>query len=164
MKKTETPFWKVKTLEQMTRREWESLCDGCGRCCLEKLENRKTGKVFFTSVACRYLDTDTCRCKAYERRRQAAPWCLILSWRLIPKIRWLPRTCAYRLLSEKKELAWWHPLVSGDPNTVREAGIWVGGKIVSSEYVHPDDLENFIVDWKLWENLGVDLEKKILPG
>jgi len=153
------PFWKTKTLAEMTHAEWESLCDGCGRCCLEKLENRKTGKVNFTSVSCRYLDTKSCRCTVYHRRREAAPWCLSLVPGLVPKIRWLPKTCAYRRVAEGKALEGWHPLVSGSLLTVHEAGISVGDKVVSSEYVHPDDLENFIVDWKIWEKIGMELKK-----
>ena len=125
------PFWKTKTLAEMTRAEWESLCDGCGRCCLEKLENRKTGKVHFTSVACKYLDTKSCRCDVYQRRREAAPWCLSLSPGMVPKIRWLPKTCAYRRVAEGKALEGWHPLVSGSPLTVHEAGISAQGKVTS---------------------------------
>lgn len=161
MKLTELkyPFWKTKALAAMTLTEWESLCDGCGRCCLEKLENRKTGKVHFTSVACRYLDTKNCRCTVYLQRREAAPWCLSLDPDLVPKIRWLPQTCAYRRVAEGKELEGWHPLVSGSPLTVHEAGISIVDKVISSEYVHPDDLENFIVDWKVWEKLGMELKK-----
>jgi uncharacterized cysteine cluster protein YcgN (CxxCxxCC family) len=150
-------FWKTKTLEEMTRSEWESLCDNCGRCCVEKLEDKKTGKVFFTNVACRFLDLQKCRCTSYENRKAIAPWCLILTPQLVPMIRWLPKSCAYRVISEKRELAWWHPLVSGDLDSVHRAGISVSGKVISSEHVHPDDLANFIVDWKVWKDLGAGL-------
>ena len=129
--------------------EWEALCDGCGRCCVEKLENKKTGKVYFTNVSCRYLDPRKCSCTAYHKRRKTAPWCLHLTPRLVSKIRWLPQSCAYRLLREGKELAWWHPLVSGRPETVHQAGISVSGRVISSLYVHPDDLANYVVDWQM---------------
>ncbi len=151
------PFWKKKTLEQMTRTEWESLCDGCGRCCVEKLENKKTGKVYFTNVSCKYLDTRQCSCTAYDQRREKAPWCLSLTPEMVPKIRWLPKSCAYHLVYEKKELAWWHPLVSGRRETVHKAGVSVSGKVISAEYVHPDDLVHYVVDWNLWKHLGSGL-------
>ena len=157
MAEREQPFWKTKMLDKMSKAEWESLCDACGRCCVEKFENRKTGKVYFTNVACRYLDMQSCRCNAYQRRRKAAPWCLILTPELIPKIRWLPRTCAYRRIYLKKDLKWWHQLLSGSPETVHQAGISVRGKVISSLYVHPEDLENYIVDWKFWGQMGSGL-------
>ena len=161
MTKFDRSFRKTQSLAQITRTQWESLCDGCGRCCVEKFENRKTGKVYFTSVACRFLDMQSCRCSAYHRRKKEAPWCLILTAELVPKIGWLPQTCAYRLVFEKKELYRWHPLISGSSETVHEAGISVRGKVISSQYVHPDDLENYIVDWKVWGRLGSDLKDKI---
>ncbi|MBN1931776.1 MAG: YcgN family cysteine cluster protein [Desulfobacterales bacterium] len=152
------PFWKIKPLSEMTRKEWESLCDGCGRCCLEKLENKKTGKVYYTNVACPLLDPETCRCKSYKDRKALMPFCLSLTPENINKFRWLPGSCAYRLLAEGKELAWWHPLVSGNADTVRQAGISVCGKVISSEHIHPDDLENYIVDWKIWTRHAQTLE------
>jgi uncharacterized cysteine cluster protein YcgN (CxxCxxCC family) len=161
MNKLEQPFWKKKTLDKMSKAEWESLCDGCGRCCVEKFENRKTGKVYFTNVACRFLDRQSCRCSAYPRRKKEAPWCLILTAELVPKFGWLPRTCAYRLVSQKKELCRWHPLISGRSETVHEAGISVRGKVISSQNVHPDDLENYIVDWEVWGQLGSGLKDQI---
>lgn len=153
------PFWETKSLAEMNRQEWDALCDGCGRCCVEKLEDKKTGKVFFTNVACRYLDLETCRCKVYRNRKSAAPWCLILTPKLVPMIRWLPETCAYRIVHEQRKLQWWHPLLSKDPLTVHQAGISAVGKVISSEYVHPDDLANFIVDWRVWKDLGRALPK-----
>ena len=160
MTQSDKTFWKTKSLFDMTKAEWESLCDGCGRCCVEKFENRKTGKVYFTSVACRYLDTKTCRCTVYRHRKTNAPWCLTLKPEMVPKIRWLPQTCAYRLVFMKKDLYRWHPLVSGSPQTVHEAYVSVRGKVISSQYVHPDDLEKYIVDWKIWGGLGSDLEEE----
>ncbi len=141
----EPPFWEVKSLSEMTSSEWESLCDGCGRCCLNKLENEETGEVFHTDVACRLLDPDTCRCASYDDRKRYVPDCQILTFRNLKKYSWLPATCAYRLLDEGDTLYWWHPLVSGDPDTVHTAGISVRGRIVSER--DTDDLENHVVSW-----------------
>ncbi|MEZ7844584.1 MAG: YcgN family cysteine cluster protein [Rhodospirillales bacterium] len=139
------PFWKQKTLLEMTKPEWESLCDGCGRCCLNKLENEDTLEIYHTNVACRLLDMETCKCSSYPDRKRFVPECQILTARNLKKYPWLPSTCAYRLLSEGHDLAWWHPLVSGDPETVNEAGISVRGRIVSER--DTKDLENHIVSW-----------------
>ena len=139
-------FWKTKPLEKMTAAEWESLCDGCGRCCLEKLEDQDTGEVFYTSVACRFMDIQTCRCSVYEKRAALAPECLFLTPEKVRAIAWLPVTCAYRLLAEGKELRWWHPLVSGDPDTVHRAGISVRDKIISARHADPDHLDAYIID------------------
>ena len=142
------PFWKVKTLEQMSVSEWESLCDRCGRCCLHKLRYEETGELAFTNVACRLLDLNTCRCGDYARRRQHVPDCLHLTPQALEEIDWLPPSCAYRRLAEGRDLAWWHPLVSGDPNTVHEAGVSVRGRVQGSEDDIPDaDLEDHIVRW-----------------
>jgi hypothetical protein len=144
----DTPFWKRKTLEQMTAREWESLCDGCGRCCLNKLEEEGTEKIFFTDVACKLLDHDTCRCTDYRNRLKKVPDCVGLTPAEVRSLDWLPPTCAYDLLAKGKDLYWWHPLVSGDPETVHAAGISVRGRVGASESQVPDDqLENWIVSW-----------------
>ncbi|HKI74916.1 MAG TPA: YcgN family cysteine cluster protein [Pseudomonadales bacterium] len=140
------PFWKTTALADMSREEWESLCDGCARCCLHKLEDVDTGEVHYTSVACRYLGDD-CRCGHYPRRHRLVPDCVVLTPRRVREFKWLPTTCAYRLLAEGKDLAWWHPLVSGDPDTVHSAGISVQGKTVDERYVHPDDYEARIIRW-----------------
>ena len=124
------PFWKRKQLSEMTRDEWESLCDGCGRCCLNKLENETTGEILHTEVACRLLDPETCRCASYDDRKRYVPDCQILTAKNIRRYQWLPSTCAYRVLYEGGDLAWWHPLVSGDPETVHTAKISVRGRIV----------------------------------
>jgi len=136
-------FWETKRLEELTPDQWEALCDGCGRCCLEKLENRKTGKVYFTAVACHLLELSTCRCLGYESRFQQVPDCLKLSPRNIHG-KWLPSTCAYRLLKEGRNLPDWHPLISGDPDSVHAAGISVRNFAVSGENIQPDQLELFI--------------------
>ena len=139
------PFWKTKGLADMSRQEWESLCDGCGRCCLNKLENEATGEIYYTDVACRLLNTETCACMSYADRKRYVPECQILSPRMVRKLGWLPSTCAYRLVDEGKDLYWWHPLVSGDPETVHYAGISVRGRVVSER--DTDDLENHVVGW-----------------
>lgn len=140
------PFWKRKKLEEMTREEWESLCDGCARCCLYKLEDEDTGEIYYTRVVCRLLDTYRCRCTAYENRTTLMPTCLVLNPDMVRQLRWMPKTCAYRLVAEGKDLAWWHPLVSGDPNTVHEAGISVRWSTLAEKDVDMDNLEDYITE------------------
>ena len=142
---SERPFWRRKTLSEMTPEEWESLCDGCGKCCLHKLEDIQSGEVDYTNVACRLLDLERCRCTRYAERKRLVPDCLVLSPRAVNRVSWLPTTCAYRLVAEGKDLEWWHPLVSGDPETVHEAGISVRGRAVSERNAGP--LEDHIVTW-----------------
>ncbi len=141
----DAPFWKTKALEDMTAEEWESLCDGCGRCCLLKLEDVDTGEISYTDIACRLLDLDACRCTDYARRREREPACMRVTPEVARSGGWLPSTCAYRLLGENRELPWWHPLVSGDPATVHEAGISVRRRVVrESRGLDPEDR---IVTW-----------------
>ena len=140
------PFWKSKSLEKMTTSEWESLCDGCGKCCLLKLLNDETEQIHYTSLACKLLDTDTCRCSNYENRKKWVPDCLILR-PLSPEIvRILPSTCSYRLLYLGKDLPNWHPLITGDKNSTTDADMSVAGKVISEAHIHPDDIENYIID------------------
>lgn len=141
------PFWEAKQLSEMNGQEWESLCDGCARCCLHKLENEDTAEVFYTSVVCRYLNQQSCRCRDYENRNRNVPDCVHLTLDNINEFRWLPDTCAYRLLSEGKSLPEWHPLVSGSKQTVIEAGVSVTGKVTDERYVHPEGYEEHIIHW-----------------
>ncbi len=118
----------------MTPNEWESLCDRCGLCCLHKLEDENSGKVIYIGIACEFLDTENCQCLVYENRHFAAPDCIALTQKNIRQIKWLPDTCAYRRLAEGRRLEWWHPLLSGDPATVHQAGISVRNKVTSGKY------------------------------
>jgi uncharacterized cysteine cluster protein YcgN (CxxCxxCC family) len=133
------PFWKTKSLEQMTREEWESLCDGCGRCCLHKLRHEETNEL------CRLLDLDSCRCTDYPRRQRRVPDCVSLTPEALKEIDWLPPSCAYRRVRDGKGLAWWHPLVSGDPETVHQAGVSVRGRAISER--RAGALEDHIAAW-----------------
>jgi uncharacterized protein len=154
----EVPFWRAKSLAEMTDEEWESLCDGCGRCCLVKLEEAaadgkpqpKNPRIYFTDVGCRLLDTEACRCRDYANRTAHVSDCVRLTPEVVAEIGWLPPSCAYRLLADGRELYWWHPLVSGDPATVHAAGISVRGRVRASEdEVAASALEDRIVGWPL---------------
>jgi uncharacterized protein len=144
---SDIPFWKTKSLEQMNRAEWESLCDGCGRCCLNKLEDEDTGHFIYTRAACKLLDLKTCQCTDYPNRARRVPDCVTLTPEVVDGLGWLPESCAYRLLDEGKSLPWWHPLVSGSKETVGEAGISVAGQAYSETGIMVDELIDHM--WKL---------------
>jgi hypothetical protein len=140
-------YWERKRLDEMTRAEWEALCDGCGKCCLNKLEDADTGEVVLTRVACRLFDDATCRCGQYEIRHQFVPECIVLTPETIPDhLYWLPATCAYRLLYEGRPLYDWHPLISGDPTSVHEAGVSVRDRTVPEFAVDEDDWEDHVIE------------------
>jgi uncharacterized cysteine cluster protein YcgN (CxxCxxCC family) len=144
----EIPFWKRKSLREMTGAEWESLCDGCGRCCLSKLEEEGTGRIYFTDIGCRLLDGQSCRCRDYPNRNALVEDCVRLTPEVIETVRWLPPSCAYRLIHEGRDLYWWHPLVSGDPDTVHAAGVSIRGRLSALEDdIGDEDFEKRIVQW-----------------
>jgi len=140
------PFWERKTLAEMTEAEWESLCDGCGRCCLHKLVDIDSGDLLHTRVACRLFDDATSRCSDYANRQQRVSDCLTMTVEGAREYDWLPDTCAYRRLAHGQSLLWWHPLVSGDPETVHQAGISVRGRTISEDEVAFEDMENYRLD------------------
>ncbi len=138
-------FWETKSLTEMSTEEWESLCDSCGKCCLHKLEDEDTGEVYYTSVVCDLIDQDSCRCTQYQSRCTLVPECLDLKQHDFSEYTWLPATCAYRLLSEGQPLPDWHPLVSGTPDTVHEAGVSIRSYAMKESDV--DDPEDHIIEW-----------------
>ncbi|MEA3017393.1 MAG: uncharacterized protein QOI38_2115 [Sphingomonadales bacterium] len=142
----ERPFWE-KPLEALDRGEWEALCDGCGKCCLHKIEDEVTGEIQPTNVACRLLDRESCRCSSYRTRRAFVPDCVRLTAATVDRYQWLPGTCAYRLRAEGKPLPEWHPLRTGDPESVHKAGMSVRGWTVSEDQA--GDLEHHLVDREL---------------
>ena len=143
------PFWETTPLEDMSSREWESLCDGCGRCCLNKLIDDDTEELHYTMVGCALLDVKKCNCTNYAQRTEIVDDCVELTPKNLKEMNWLPPTCAYRRVAEGRTLSWWHPLVSGRQESVHEAGISVRGKIVSETHMHPDDLWGARVKWPL---------------
>jgi len=140
-------FWETVPLSEMTPQEWEALCDGCGKCCLNKLEDADTGDVYFTRVACRLFDDSTCRCANYVERKRFVPECVVLTPDTLDDVSyWMPSSCAYRRLNEGRGLADWHPLVSGDRDSVHRAGISVQGRTIAETDVNEDDWEDYIIE------------------
>ena len=140
-------FWEKYPIDRLTQAEWEALCDGCGKCCLNKLEDEETGEVALTRVACRLLDDSTCRCGQYATRHQFVPECIVLSPKNMDKnLYWMPETCAYKLLWQGKPLYDWHPLISGDPQTVHDAGVSVQGITIPEFEVPEEDWEDYIIE------------------
>ena len=138
-------FWETKKLAEMTAEEWESLCDNCGKCCLHKLEDEDTGKIAFTSVACRLINLNTCRCTRYNERTKLVAECLDIRKLDVEKYNWLPSTCAYRLLNEGKKLPAWHPLLTGSPGSVKRAGVSISSYAIKESMAM--DLEDHIIEW-----------------
>ena len=145
MSENDEPFWRTKSLREMSEDEWESLCDGCGQCCLVKLQDEDTDELLHTRLVCKLLDLGTCRCTDYENRHERVSDCAIVSPNTIEHLDWLPHSCAYRLLAEGRDLYWWHPLVSGDPNSVHQAGVSVRDWATSEEGVPEAKMVRFIV-------------------
>ena len=143
--KNKAPFWKTKKLDEMSREEWESLCDGCARCCMVKLQEEETAELFLTRLSCKMLDTGTCRCSDYPNRFKKMHDCVEITPEKITEIAWLPETCGYRVVKEGRDLAWWHPLVSGSPETVHEAGISVKGWALNEAKVKEANYHRYIV-------------------
>lgn len=140
-------FWEEVPLKKMNADEWEALCDGCGKCCLNKIEDEDSGEVFLTRVACRLLDDQSCLCGQYETRKSIVPECIVLKPSTLEKhIYWMPETCAYRLLHKGHALPEWHPLLTGDPQSVHDAGVSVQGMTVSELNVDDDDWEHHIIE------------------
>ena len=142
----QAPFWQTTALADMDEAQWEAVCDGCAKCCLVKLQDEDSGELAFTNLACRQLDLGTCRCKDYERRTQVVSDCVKLTKDNLAQIDFMPPSCAYRLLNEGKDLPDWHPLVSGTPASVVEAGMSVHGRVIP-ENEGDEDAENHVVDW-----------------
>jgi uncharacterized cysteine cluster protein YcgN (CxxCxxCC family) len=145
MKKLPHQFWKHKSLTELSPAEWEALCDGCAKCCLHRLEDLDTREICFTNVCCRYLNQESCRCTDYPNRSINVPDCVSVTPEILKDPYWLPETCSYRLLAEGRDLPEWHPLVSGDPQTVILSGNSVGGRVISE--LEADDLEYHMIDW-----------------
>jgi hypothetical protein len=143
------PFWKTKRLDEMTKREWESLCDGCGKCCLIKLEYEDTGEIAFTDVACHLLDCSTGRCSNYPKRQEFVPDCVMLTPENLASLNFMPPSCAYRRLAEGKGLPSWHPLITGSRATVHQAGMSVRNRVRSEDEVPDSEMADHIVRWPL---------------
>ena len=142
---TAVPYWRRKSLDEMTHREWEQLCDGCGRCCMLKLEDEDTEEIYLTRLSCKLLDIGRCRCTDYAKRHDKVPDCLSLTPKMVAELEWLPETCAYRLIDEGQDLAWWHPLVSGSAETVHQAGISVRDWAMPETAARAEELHKYLV-------------------
>lgn len=142
------PWWETTPLSEMSETQWEALCDGCAKCCLLKLEDEDTGEIAYTRLHCKLLDDESCRCSNYEARKTYVPDCVKLTSDNLASLKWMPRTCAYRLIHEGKSLFDWHPLVSGAPQSVHASGASIMGRTVSEETVLDEDQMDWIVDWE----------------
>lgn len=139
------PFWKTVSLDEMSREQWEALCDGCAKCCLQKIEDEDTREIYFTNIVCDLLDLENCRCTHYQERSVLVPNCVTLTLKDLEDPYWLPDSCAYRLLAEGRDLPLWHPLVTGNPSTVESSGNSIKGKVVPES--EADDWEYHLIDW-----------------
>ncbi len=141
------PFWTTKTLQEMTSEEWEAICDGCAKCCLLKLEDEDTNEIAYTRLHCKLLDAETCRCANYTHRKTHVPDCVILTPKTVSELKWMPETCAYRVLHEGGTLPDWHHLISGDRDMVHSKGHSIKGRTVSEDTVLEEDQIDWIIDW-----------------
>jgi len=148
------PFWETKSLEEMTPREWESLCDGCGLCCLIRFEDEDTGEIIPTRVHCKLFDSQSCACSNYAQRKRHVPDCIKLTPQNVDTLKWMPLSCAYRRVNEGRGLAAWHPLVSGDPESVHRAGVSIRGETVSEETLADADDAIQYAAWDLLDERG----------
>ena len=159
-KQPSPPFWETKGLTEMTASEWESLCDGCGKCCVIKLEDVDSGTIHYTDIGCRLLDADSCRCADYPSRKKHVPDCVVLSPERLDSLTWMPPSCAYRLLHEGKPLPCWHPLVTGEPDSTHLAGQSVRNRIFCENEIAENDYPKHIKDWNKTEGAGEDHEQE----
>ena len=150
------PFWETKSLKEMTPREWESLCDGCGLCCLIRFEDEDTGEIIPTRVHCRLFDSESCACSNYADRKRHVPDCIRLTPQNVSTLKWMPLSCAYRRVNEGRGLADWHPLISGDPESVHRAGVSIRGETVSEETLEDSDDAIQYAAWDLLDERGED--------
>jgi uncharacterized cysteine cluster protein YcgN (CxxCxxCC family) len=144
---SQNKFWKTKPLDQLDKGQWESLCDGCGKCCVLKLEDADTGVVYHTDVSCKLLDCQTAKCTKYAERKTHVPDCILLTPDNLGMLNWMPKSCAYRLIHENKDLPDWHPLVTGNLDSTRLAGHSVAARVITEASVHEDDLPDHITNW-----------------
>lgn len=140
-------FWKHYSLEQLNAAEWEALCDGCGLCCLVKLQDEHSGQVVYTKVACQLLDTQTAQCSNYINRKQFVPDCLQLTPELVPQLDWLPSSCGYKRVQQGLDLPDWHPLITGKPQSDIPKKKSAAKRCISEKDIHPDDIEEYVVKW-----------------
>ena len=143
----EQPFWKTKQLNDMSISEWESLCDGCGKCCVLKLEDIDTGHIHYTDVGCKLLDCESCKCLNYTERKKLVPDCIVLTAEGLDALHWMPKSCAYRLINEGHNLPDWHPLVTSIANSTQLSGNSVSGQVVTESSVDETDMPNHIREW-----------------
>ena len=143
----DSPFWTYKTLSEMSFDEWESLCDGCGKCCVMKLEDVDTGMIYPTTIGCTLLNCQTARCRHYETRQKHVPDCITLTPDNLDSLPWMPRSCAFRCINEGRPLPDWHPLISGTPQSVIDSGHSMAGKLIEADAIAEDDMPNYIEEW-----------------
>ncbi len=148
-------FWEKKLLSELTKEEWESLCDGCGKCCVLKLENVDNKKIYYTNVSCKLLNRKNIKCNNYKNRKKIVPNCIKLSPKNINYLKWMPKTCAYRRINEGKKLFDWHPLISKRKNSTIESGNSIYGKILSENNVKEDDLIYYLYDWNKYSEIDL---------